>query len=120
MVLLHLRFERSTARDTKGFSRERCNKRVSMGIPQINTQGKTEHKAWYTYCFSLLKFKQPNHLRRTKPAFQTESASPGDTQLSPTLWVLTACLGEPGQRFEQLLQSHFTLSCCQICTFFHL
>lgn len=33
--------------------------RVSMGILQINTQGKTEHKAWYMYCFSLLKFKLP-------------------------------------------------------------
>lgn len=47
LVLLHLRFERSTAWDTKGFSREHCNRRVSMGILQINTEEKAKHKAWY-------------------------------------------------------------------------
>lgn len=84
-VLLHSRFERNPVPDTKGFSREHCIKRVSMGILQISMRGKTEHKAWYQFCFFLLKFRQPNHPHRTKPGFQTESASPGDTQLSSTL-----------------------------------
>lgn len=116
MVLLHLRFESGTAWDTKGFSREHCYKRVSMGILQISRQGESEDKAGYTDCSSSLKFKQPNRLHRTNPDFQTTiSLTWRHTAVIHTC-ILTACLAEPDKTSEQLLQTLSTLSFCQICT----
>lgn len=108
LVVLHLRFERSTAWDTKGFSREHCNRRVSMGILQMNTEEKADHKAWYRQGFSLLEFKQPIAYIEQNQIFK---------QNQPHLEIhschlhlhLAACLEEPGIWTITTVTFHFVL-----------